>query len=346
MADNVADKTIGELDNIGTLPSGLPNIQPSDLFLAEQNGEAVNVTGEQLTAFINRAVVGVDVDYIAATETGSADYNSETGLLTLHIPIGDGIASIHKTAASGATDTYTITLDTGSTFAFQVTNGSNIQSVTWDSYRNYNGRRIDKYKITLTDGQTFDFEVTNGKDGEGQVNSIMGLEPTGTDGDFTTYQMMHTLLPIMMPVGYVYMSTANQSPTIRYAQYVSASEWAWEKIEGRYLVAAGKADSSDADCPTYYAGARGSYKTTIDFSDGDGAAKIGHGNNPYNYIAMDSTGESFTDISHVGQISANWTDTIPSGLQTNGAGMAALTGTQDIIADQLRYGFYVWIRTA
>ena len=339
----MADVAISDLNNIGDLQTGQPDIQPNDLFLAQQasTGNAVNVTGEQLTKFINRAVVDVTATFIPATTTGSSEYDAQTGELTLNIPKGDGIASITKTGTSGATDTYTITLDTGATYTFQVTNGSNISTIAKTSSRTYNGRVIDTYTVTLTDGSTTTFEVTNGKDGEGQVNKIMGLDPTGINGNFTTNQMMQNILPLIMPVGYLYISPTAASPASIYGAY--GITWTWTQVKGRFLVATGKADEEDPDCPEYSLGAHGTYKATVDFSNG--AAKIGFGNGPYNYTGIDYAGSDFTDISHVGQMAGNWGTAIPTDLLTNGVGMAALTGTQDIELTPLYYGVTVWRRT-
>lgn len=80
---------------------------------------------------------------------------------------GGTIRSIEKTATSGAVDTYTITLNDGSTFDFNVTNGSNIASIELTSTHD----NIDTYTITLTNGDTTTFDVKNG-------NVVNTLEPS------------------------------------------------------------------------------------------------------------------------------------------------------------------------
>lgn len=80
---------------------------------------------------------------------------------------GGTIRSIEKTGTSGNVDTYTITLNDGSTFNFQVTNGSNIASIAKTGSHD----NIDVYTITLTNGDTFPFEVKNG-------NVVNTLEPS------------------------------------------------------------------------------------------------------------------------------------------------------------------------
>ena len=162
-----------------------------------------------------------------------------------------------------------------------------------------------------------------GADGDGAVNSVMGVD--SVLGDVPAAQLFN----LIYPVGAIYISTASTDPGTLFGG-------TWARIKDSFLLAAGD---------TYAAGATGgAAENTVDFSNG--AAKIGYGNNPYNYIAIDGTGESFTDISHVGQISANWTDSIPSGLQTNGAGMAKLTGTQALNNLPPYLAVYVWQRTA
>ena len=71
---------------------------------------------------------------------------------------GSNIATITKTATSGLTDTYTITLTDGSTTTFDVTNGSSIDHVTKTSTVG----SVDTYTIYLTDGTVGGtFEVNN-----------------------------------------------------------------------------------------------------------------------------------------------------------------------------------------
>lgn len=71
---------------------------------------------------------------------------------------GSNIATITKTATSGLTDTYTITLTDGSTTTFDVKNGSSIDHITKTSTVG----AVDTYTIYLTDGTVGGtFEVNN-----------------------------------------------------------------------------------------------------------------------------------------------------------------------------------------
>lgn len=76
---------------------------------------------------------------------------------------GGTIASIEKTSSALNVDTYTITLNDGTTTTFEVTNGTSIESIEKTATSGYQ----DTYTITLTDGSTFDFQVMNGRDGAG-----------------------------------------------------------------------------------------------------------------------------------------------------------------------------------
>lgn len=103
---------------------------------------------------------------------------------------GGTIRSIEKTSTSGLVDTYTITLDDGSTQTFEVTNGNSIVSVEKTSTSGY----TDTYTITYEDGSTSTFEVTNGEDGSGYevpTNSVIYYDssspiPEGYEGVATS----------------------------------------------------------------------------------------------------------------------------------------------------------------
>lgn len=75
---------------------------------------------------------------------------------------GGTISSIEKTSTSGVVDTYTITLNDGTTSTFEVTNGSNIESIE----KTGTSGLIDTYTVTLTNGDTTTFEVKNGEDAQ------------------------------------------------------------------------------------------------------------------------------------------------------------------------------------
>ena len=76
---------------------------------------------------------------------------------------GGTIASIEKTSSELNVDTYTITLNDGTTTTFEVTNGTSIESIEKTATSGYQ----DTYTITLTDGSTSTFVVMNGEDGAG-----------------------------------------------------------------------------------------------------------------------------------------------------------------------------------
>ena len=76
---------------------------------------------------------------------------------------GGTIASIEKTSSELNVDTYTITLNDGTTTTFEVTNGTSIESIEKTGTSGYQ----DTYTITLTDGSTSTFVVMNGEDGAG-----------------------------------------------------------------------------------------------------------------------------------------------------------------------------------
>lgn len=75
---------------------------------------------------------------------------------------GGTISSIEKTSSVGVVDTYTITLNDGTTTTFEVTNGSNIESIE----KTATSGLIDTYTVTLTNGDTTTFEVKNGEDAQ------------------------------------------------------------------------------------------------------------------------------------------------------------------------------------
>lgn len=66
----------------------------ADLFVLEQNGFAMKLSGAQLTEFINRNVMDVKVHDLSANSEPTADYDRTTGKLELGIPKGNSIVSI------------------------------------------------------------------------------------------------------------------------------------------------------------------------------------------------------------------------------------------------------------
>lgn len=116
---------------------------------------------------------------------------------------GNNIASIAKTATSGLTDTYTITLTDGSTTSFEVTNGK-------DGATGADGNGIvsiektatvglvDTYTITYTNGNTDTFTVTNGSGG-GSASEIT-FDPTNTSLPATADTVQKAIEALAPPV--------------------------------------------------------------------------------------------------------------------------------------------------
>ena len=161
----MADSTIGSLPAIEIM-------QNVDLFVLEQNGTAKKMSGEQLSAYIDRQIVSVNVVERAATQDYTESYNSNTGALVIGIPRGVGIASISNPVVSGLNKTYTITWDkpygasTATTKQFTVKDGNGIVSIEAIDDEHVHGG-MDHYRINFDEGSPFDFYVYNGQDGYG-----------------------------------------------------------------------------------------------------------------------------------------------------------------------------------
>ena len=110
---------------------------------------------------ITQAGVFDDVAFkVIVKNDGISDVIFKT--LMLKGEAGGTISSIEKTSSSGNVDTYTITLNDGTTTTFEVTNGSNIESIE----KTATSGLIDTYTVTLTNGDTTTFEVKNGEDAQ------------------------------------------------------------------------------------------------------------------------------------------------------------------------------------
>ena len=84
----------GEVDRaISSLPLATA-INLADLFVLEQNGEAKALSGQLLTEFIDRNILGVTVHKLSYGAAPTADYDLITGNLSLGIPEGNSIVSI------------------------------------------------------------------------------------------------------------------------------------------------------------------------------------------------------------------------------------------------------------
>ncbi|MCX7061336.1 MAG: hypothetical protein NTZ11_10645 [Gammaproteobacteria bacterium] len=131
-------------------------------------------------------------------------------------PAGRGVASIARTAGTGAagtTDTYTITFTDSTTSTFQVVNGANgaastvpgpagrgVASIARTAGTGAAGT-TDTYTITFTDSTTSTFQVVNGANGAAStvpgpagrgVASIARTAGTGAAGTTDTYTITFT----------------------------------------------------------------------------------------------------------------------------------------------------------
>lgn len=82
---------------------------------------------------------------------------------------GTNIKSVEKSATSGLTDTYTITLTDGSKSSFNVTNGKGISSIS----KTVTNGLVDTYTITYNDETASTFTVTNGKGADSIQSQIV-----------------------------------------------------------------------------------------------------------------------------------------------------------------------------
>lgn len=143
----MSNKQISQLDEA-------TSVTVSDLFVLEQSGAAMKLTGQTLMNDLATALDG-----------------------------HGGIASIAKTSTAGLVDTYTITLADGTTATFAVTNGQNGTngtngqdgtdgvSPTITSAAITGGHRLT---ITDADGTTI-VDVMNGNDGQDGTNGVNGV---------------------------------------------------------------------------------------------------------------------------------------------------------------------------
>ena len=161
----MADSTIGSLPAIQVM-------QNADLFVLEQNGTAKKLSGQQLSAYIDRQIISVTVVERAATETYTATYNRDAGELIIGIPRGVGISNISNPVVSGLNKTYTIIFDkpasasVATTKDFTVKDGNGIVSIeAIDADHEHGG--LDHYRINFNEGNPYDFWVYNGQDGYG-----------------------------------------------------------------------------------------------------------------------------------------------------------------------------------
>ena len=90
---------------------------------SQSAADALSAKIDALAAVSEISNLQVQTTTLNPTSTATASYNSSTGILSLGIPRGHGVASIAKTATNGLIDTYTITFTNGNTTTFNITNG-------------------------------------------------------------------------------------------------------------------------------------------------------------------------------------------------------------------------------
>lgn len=198
----MADKRINELD-------AAASIYDNDLFVLEQNGNAMSLSGELLKRYIDRNIASVQITQLAATEQMTASFNSSTGVLTLGLPVGAGITSIAKDPdrSSGNSNVYKITYQTpyGGTAKeptyFTVVDGKQIASISFLSTTDPSGQAgqpgaTDTYRVEYNDGTHGDtFIVRNGSNGQGAAGTATplmdGTAAVGTSLSFARQDHVH-----------------------------------------------------------------------------------------------------------------------------------------------------------
>lgn len=130
--------------------------------------------------------------YVALEDVPAGVVPTNTTYWMLMAEKGESVQSVEKTSTSGLVDTYTMTMSSGRTFTFTVTNGekgdtgatgatgatgNGIQSI----YKTGTSGLVDTYTILYTNGQTTEFEVTNGTMSPSDANPLMdGTADPGT----------------------------------------------------------------------------------------------------------------------------------------------------------------------
>lgn len=132
----MADKSISELVSA-------TQVQPTDLFVLQQDNTAKKLTGQVLENWL----------------VSFADGHG-------------GIQSIEKQGTSGLKDTYRITLADTTTFDFVVTNGKGITGISKTSTSGLK----DTYTIRYNDSTTSTFTVTNGAKGDKGDNAYVWIK--------------------------------------------------------------------------------------------------------------------------------------------------------------------------
>ena len=307
----MADSPIGSLPAVQNLANGQPDIQTTDLFVLEQNNAAKKLTGEQITKFVDRNVMSYEGRIVASDAAGGATYNSSTQKLTLTLPHGPGIKEVvapSNPGQPGATDTYTL---------------------IGEDVRTTNG---------LTPGGTLGtFSVYNGRNGEGLVNSVMGVSPPSGSTDI----VKATLMNLIYPLGSIYMTEdATFDPNTEFGG-------TWAQIEDRVLLAASDVTASNKK---YSVGNEGGYETqTVDFENG--YAYVGFSDQYASHIYLSRKNiDADPDHYFTGQTfyAANYAPAAWGAPPTsqNDVDAAALGGTQEIDNMPPYHVVCVWKRTA
>lgn len=168
---------------IGSLPA-VTDIYDSDKFALEQNGEAKCLLGNLLRRYINRNILSITVHQVSSTTpAGVKSYDSRSGELELNIPQGVGISSVEPIAPdpdapagpARLMKTYRVTREDGTYYDMIFYDGRGIQSIQKTAGDTSPGS-IDTYTIYFNDGTTSQFYVYNGRDGQGQVNTVDGVQ--------------------------------------------------------------------------------------------------------------------------------------------------------------------------
>ena len=174
----MADKTVGELVQA-------QSVQPSDLFVLEQNGVAKKLTGQTL----------------------------ENWLLSFADGHG-GIQSIEQISSEGLVDRYRILLADQTAVFFNVTNGRAIASIVQKSQQDL--ERV--YEISFNDGSVESFTVTDGR----SVESIQLERSDGLDDFYIINYNDKTTSSFVVHNGakgdpgtnmYIWIKYASQEPT-------------------------------------------------------------------------------------------------------------------------------------
>lgn len=225
----MADSPISSLDWVEDLPNGQPNIETDDLFVLEHpiNGQkrACKVSGEQVTKFISRNVLTYDAIIVSPTAAGGADYDPETGSLTLQLPRGPGIKRVDAPSnpgQPGATDTYTLIGE---------------DHVSYDP----------DYHIE-PGGPVGTFNVYNGMNGTGTVNTVANVPPNASTHDVPKADLINALagdlFDMFWPVGSIYTSkTASVNPGDTTDGIFKRGTWV--QITDRFILAAGTETAGD-----------------------------------------------------------------------------------------------------